>query len=372
MTRMALPVNEYLADESVHHAIDLGGYGNGVVRRILALLNRVDTDLFAELMRRLDTMDPESFTVQRLESMLVSVRELNRSAYEQIGRELTTELRTLATVEIAYQHELFQGALPVKLSVATVDAGQVYAAAMARPFQGRLLSEWSQSIEADRMARIRDSLRMGYVENKTVAQMVREIRGTRAKGYADGLIEIDRRHAETIVRTAISHTAGVARDNFLEANADLVKGVVWRSTLDSRTSNPCRLRDGKHYSLETHKPIGHSLPWLGGPGRLHFNCRSTASPVVKSWKELTGADVPEFTPAQRASMDGVVPADLSYSQWLQRQSAGRQDEILGPARGKLLRDGGLAPETFATDKGRWLTLEQLRDRNAAAFKRAGL
>lgn len=369
---MALPVNEYLLDEAVHHAVDLGGYSNGVVRRMLSLLNKVDADLFAQLMARLDTMDPESFTVQRLEALLISVRDLNRQAYDSVGRELTNELRTLATVEAAYQQELFQSALPVQIRVAAVDAGQVYAAAMSRPFQGRLLAEWSQSIEADRMARIRDTLRMGYVENKTTAQMVRELRGTRAKGYADGLIEIDRRHAETIVRTAISHTAAVARDNFYEANADLVKAVVWRATLDSRTSNTCRLRDGKQYTLETHKPIGHALPWLGGPGKAHFGCRSTASPVVKSWKELTGVDVEEFTPAQRASMDGAVPADLTYSQWLQRQSAGRQDEILGPARGELMRKGGMAPESFATDKGRWLTLEQLRERNSAAFKRAGL
>jgi hypothetical protein len=114
------------------------------------------------------------------------------------------------------------------------------------------------------------------------------------------------------------------------------------------------------------------MPWGGGPGKFHWGCRSTSSPVLKSIKELGGEDIESFTPAQRASMDGAVPADVTYSDWIKRQSAARQDEILGPVRGKLLRDGGIAPEGFATDKGRWLNLDQLRERNAAAFKRAGL
>lgn len=364
--------NEKLADEAVHHAVDLGGYGNGVVRRMLALLNRVDADLFAQLQVRLDTMDPESFTVERLESLLISVRQLNRAAYEQVGRELSEELRALVVEETAYYPQLWERVLPPQIQVASVTPQQVYAAALARPFQGRLLREWAADIGEQRMTRVRDALRIGYVENKTISQMVREIRGTKAKGYSDGLIQIDRRGAEAVVRTAISHTAATVRDAFYEANADLIKAVVWKSTLDSRTSNPCRLRDGKQYTLETHKPIGHSLPWGGGPGKYHWGCRSTSAPVLKSWRELTGADVPDFTPAQRASMDGDVPADTTYSQWIQRQSAARQDEVLGPVRGKLLREGGIAPEKFANDKGRWLTLDELKDRNASAFKRAGL
>lgn len=367
-----LTANERLLDEAIHRAIDLGGYGNGVVGRMLALLNRVDADLFNQLQARLGDMDPASFTVQRLESLLISVRQLNRQLYEQIGRELTSDLRDLSGVELAHQEGVLRAVTPVQIQVASVSVEQVYAAALARPFQGRLLSEWAASIEADRMARIRDSLRIGFVEGKTVAQMVQGIRGTRAKGYSDGIIEIDRRHLETIVRTAISHTAGVARDNLYAANADLVKATAWVSTLDTRTSSLCRVRDKKQYTLTDHKPIGHSIPWFAGPGRLHMNCRSTSSPVLKSWKDLGGANVAEFTPSQRASMDGAVPADLNYSDWLKRQSAARQDEVLGPTRGKLLRDGGLTVDQFSNNKGVALTMAQLRERSAAAFTRAGL
>ena len=71
-------------------------------------------------------------------------------------------------------------------------------------------------------------------------------------------------------------------------------------------------------------------------------------------------------------MDGQVPASTNYGKWLTEQSAARQDEILGPNRGKLLRDGGLAPDQFYNDKGKFLTLDQLRARDAASFAKAGL
>lgn len=232
-------VNEQLADAAIGHAVDLSRYSNGAVRRIIALLNRTDADLFGQLGVALSQMSPEAFTVEWLEQVLTSVRRLNLSAYQQIERELTTELQALAAYEAQYQHQLFRATLPVQVvnlvGVATVSAETAYAAAMARPFQGVLLREWAQRAGEARMVRIRDALRMGFVEGQTIDQMVRRLRGTRAAGYADGLIEIDRRNAAAVVRTAVQHTAATVRDRFHAANADLIKAIEWVSTLDTRT-----------------------------------------------------------------------------------------------------------------------------------------
>lgn len=369
---MAAKVNEILLDEAVHHAVDLQGYSNGVVRRLIALLNRTDARLFAQLQILLGDMTPETFSVQRLELLLTSVRSLNAEVYAQFERELTADLRGFAEAEATYNVDLFRSTLPAQINVVSVSQDQVYAAAMSRPMQGRLLKEWAQSLEAGRATRIRDTLRQGYVDGKTTAQLVQEIRGTRAKAYSDGVIEIDRRDAQAVVNTAVSHMAATARDQFYDANADLLKAVGWRSTLDNKTSEPCRLRDGLQYTPVEHKPIGHKVPWLAGPGKIHWCCRSTSAPVVKSAKELGGAIDFGLSPTQRASMDGQVPADTTYAQWIEKQSAARQDQILGPTRGALMRDGKLTLEKFANDKGRWLTLDQLKERNAEAFRRAGL
>lgn len=370
-------VNEKLAEASIDHNVDSLFYQNGVVRKIIALLNRVDSDLFAQITASLERLPASSFNADRLDSLLLSVRALNREAYNAVERELTPELRALAVYEAGYQFELFNSVIPeavtTQLAIGSVNAEQVYTAAMSRPFQGRLLSEWMSDLEEARAKRIRDAIRMGYVENQTIAQIVQRIRGTKAKGYSDGVIEVDRRNAESVVRTAISHMASSTRERFHEKNADLISAVVWHSTLDTRTTREiCVPRDGKKYSLLTHKPIGHKFLWLGGPGRAHWGCRSVSLPVIKSFKDL-GIDIGDFDlDDTRASLDGQVAADLSYGDWLKKQSAKRQDEVLGATRGKLFREGGLTVDKFANNKGRWLTLDELRAIDAKAFKKAGL
>lgn len=118
----------------------------------------------------------------------------------------------------------------------------------------------------------------------------------------------------------------------------------------------------KEVEVGTHKPIGHSIPWLQGPGRLHFNCRSTSAPRSKSWREL-GIPVDEMTGKQRSSMDGAVPADMTYGQWLERQSDARKLEVLGPTRFQLYKEGRDL-DSFYKPSGEWLTLEQLKVRDA--------
>ena len=365
-------VNEILADESVAHAVDLAQYSQGVLQRMVALLNRVDTDLAAELAAALERLPADSFTVERLELLLQSVRDLNVQAYAAVLGALEGELQALAEYEAGYQLSLFEEVIPepvqVRFPIASVTPAQVYAAAMSRPFQGRLLRDWASQIEAGRMTKIREAVRVGYLEGETASQIVRRIRGSRAEKYADGILQRPRRDLMAVVQTAIGHTAAVAREQFVEANGDIIKAVRWVSTLDNRTSEICRIRDQKRYTPVDHKPIGHKIPWLQGPGKAHWNCRSTSSPVTKSWREL-GIDIDEIDSGTRASMDGQVPAETTYSQWLQRQSAARQDQVLGPERGRLLREGGLKLEDFYSPTGKWLSIEQLKQRDAEAFAR---
>lgn len=106
-------------------------------------------------------------------------------------------------------------------------------------------------------------------------------------------------------------------------------------------------------------------------GRLHWRCRSSSAPITRSFRSL-GIDIDDLPPAERASMDGQIAGDLNYGEWLQKQSAARQDEVVGATRGKLMREGKMAFDQFYTDRGVFIDLETLRARDAAAFKRAGL
>ena len=366
-------VNELLRDEAIRHAVDLQQHSNQTVRRIMAVLNRADDRLFSELTQALQRLEPTSFTVERLEAMLYSVRSVNQEAFKLAAKDLTSELQALVEYEASYQRQALVSVLPVQVRVAAISVEVTYAAALARPFQGVLLKGVLDDLEAGKAKKIRQSIAQGYVESKTTDQIVRELRGTKAKGYADGFLQGTRRDVEAVTRTALGHMAGFTQDRFLDANIDLIKGVVWSSTLDMRTSEICRVRDGLLYTPETHKPIGHSIPWLAGPGRAHWNCRSHQTTVLKSYKEL-GIDIPEVVidGKTRASVDGQLPAETTYGQWLEKQSAARQTEVLGATRAKLMRDGKLSMADMHNSKGQFLTLDELRSRDAAVFKRAGL
>lgn len=79
---------------------------------------------------------------------------------------LSGELNELAIYEAGYQLSLFDSLLPDFVAdvhpLVGISSDALYAAAMARPFQGRLLSEWALDLEADRLRRITNTVRQGF------------------------------------------------------------------------------------------------------------------------------------------------------------------------------------------------------------------
>jgi len=355
-------VNNRLSDESIAHALFVSRYGTGAARRMVKTLNESDAELTARLLVAMDSLGRDGFTVNRLESLLGSVREVNHTAVQGAFGTLADELLAFASHEVGYQHDLFNELLPQAVlrhyPLAAITPDMAYAAAMSRPFQGRLLKEWAENLETDRLKRISNTVRSGYLAGDTTEQIARKVRGTVTNNFQDGSLQMSRANATSISKTAVSHVAAVARDSFAEANSDILDFKQWLSTLDNKTTPTCIIRDRKKYTLEG-KPVGHKIPYLQGPGRIHFCCRSTETLVTKSWREL-GIDSDEMDAGTRASMDGQVPEDTTYLEWLARQSPDRQDQVLGVERGRMFRDGELQLGDMFTDKGEWLTLAQLK------------
>lgn len=83
---MARSVNDRLQDETIAHGLYVTRYGNGVARRMVALLNKLDVDLAARLLVLLDGKRADTYSARRLASLLAGVRELNQQAYEPVIR----------------------------------------------------------------------------------------------------------------------------------------------------------------------------------------------------------------------------------------------------------------------------------------------
>lgn len=348
-----MSVNEALLNKEIAHAIDVLGYSNGVSRKMVKLLNQADEDLFAKLTLELEKVTPSPEKLSRINALLKSVNNINHNAYGNLADSLESELQGFTEAELVYQEGLLNSVQPVKLLPISHEA--VYAAAMAAPFQGRFLSEFLAGMSLQKATLIRDAVRIGFIESQTTGEIVRKIRGTKALNYTDGLINITRHNAESVVITAIAHTANVAQTALYEANEGVLKGYRYTATLDTRTTELCASRDGNFYKIGKPRP---ALP-------AHIRCRSRYVAVVKSFKEL-GLDV-ELPEGTRASMDGQVPAKTTYQQWLKKQSVARQNEVLGVAKAKIFREGNLPLDKFVSPTGHVYTLDQLKVRNVKQY-----
>lgn len=353
-----------LADDILHSQIErdiqLERYKRGQVTRMLALLARVEEDVIAQIGRLDPTSVRPSYREARLVRLLAAVQERIDEYGSMLEKELIPEYQQLAVDESKFGVRLLSELPPVALDVLTPATATIRAAVTARPFQGRLLREWVGEHSAAVRYRLRGAIRMGVTQGETIDQIVRRVRGTKANSYRDGVMEVNRRGAESMVRTAVSHTVNAARAATYEANSDIVKGVQWVATLDGRTSQTCISLDGKVFPLSS-----------GPRPPAHINCRSSTIPVLKSWKELEIA-LPEAPEGTRASMDGQVAAGLRYADWLSRKPAAFQDDVLGRTRAALWRRGELPMEKFTDYSGRAYTIDELRKRAPASFEKAGL
>jgi SPP1 gp7 family putative phage head morphogenesis protein len=206
------------------------------------------------------------------------------------------------------------------------------------------------------MREIRTSLENG---ESTAQAAVRLTGGTVNGVEVSGILKTTKNNANTLARTALNKITNEARIQSFEANADVVKAMKQISTLDNKTSNICIAYDGQVWANTPGKePIPPStLPFNGGPPR-HFNCRSTLVPVLKSWEEL-GIDAKELSASTRASMDGQVPEDTTFDDFLKKKGTTFQNKILGVTKAKLWRAGKITLRQLVDFRGNPLTDEQL-------------
>ena len=350
-----ITVPKALLDESLRHQVNLGRYQTSVVHNIIGLLNDSDKDLVAQIAAR---AGKDNFTTDRLTALLEETRKLIKEATDTAAKNTAELLTDFASHEAEWGASILNKMTFSQLDIVTPTAETLAAIVTDVPFQGALLHEWYDKLAADKQHGVTQQLRLAQAQGETTDQMVARIAGTKAGGYEDGVLAISRRHAEAVARTATSHTANNAQQLLYKENDNIMQGWVFLATLDGRTTLICASLSGTKW------PVGE-----GPIPPRHFRCRSFSIPLLKTWKEL-GINIDEIPPSTRASVGGQVPADMSYSDWLKTQPQHVQDDMLGKARGQLFRDGGLTVDKFTDSTGNIYSLEELKAKEAPAFKKA--
>jgi SPP1 gp7 family putative phage head morphogenesis protein len=377
---MAKTANEEVLDATVRHQIKLLRFSNGEAQVAADLLAQSD----AELVKMLQSGLTET-SEARLRSLLADVRRLRLEVAKKINDELQADMAGLASTEADWEVAMLTGATPVAVAFNSVPPNVLKAVASS-PINGIPLEGWLGKMAANDVSRVEQQLRLGILQGETIDQMVRRIRGTKAAGYADGVLATTRREAEMIARTATNHVSTAARQATWDANADVISGVRWVATLDGRTSPVCQSRDGEVYPIDK-----------GPRPPAHPNCRSTVAPVLHGeeivgdrptvtdtrtrgqrevdfradakakagdkWGSMTAAERNAAVKARRdqwtADNIGSAPTTTNYQKWLKGQSKAFQDDVLGPGKAELFRKG-VPLDKFVDAQGKPYSLKQLQ------------
>lgn len=377
---MAKTANEEVLDATVRHQIKLLRFSQGEAQTAVSLLAESD----AELVKLLQSGLTET-SEARIRALLTEVRRMRVAVAEQIQSELQEDMDGLAKTEADWEVSMLQGATPVAVAFSSVPP-VVLKAVSGSPINGIPLEGWLGKMAANDVSRIEQQIRLGVLQGETIDQMVARIRGTKANGYKDGILETTRREAEMIARTATNHVSTAARQATWDANADVISGVRWVATLDGRTSPVCQSRDGEVYPIDK-----------GPRPPAHPNCRSTVAPVLygeeivgdrptvtdtrtrrqreidfrqeakdeagDKWKGMSAAERNAAIKARRDKWAdeniGQAPTSTNYQTWLKGQSKEFQDEVLGKGKAQLFRDG-MPLEKFVDEKGKPYSLAELK------------
>jgi SPP1 gp7 family putative phage head morphogenesis protein len=369
--------NDQLVDAIIAHQIELIRYGKGLSSRIIALLNRSEPELQRRLRARLELIaplpqDPGPSVTRKLIITERLIKTILDPTWKTINELVRKELVGLAVGEVAWIADKVKTAIPVIWEPNVPTPRQLRSIVFARPFQNRLLRDWLSSYEANDRRRMMEQIRQGLLFDETPTQIGRRIFGTRAQGGVDGTREITRRGAQTLAQTATSAITNGTRQRFYNENKRIIPREVFVATLDSRTTPVCQSLDGQIY------PTGE-----GPIPPIHMNCRSIRAPVVDGRRLGTRPASSNFRgrlgnlrgPARRrevAKLIGRVPAETTYNQFLSRQSAAFQDNVLGPTRGRLFRAGEFDVQGFVDNSGERYTLRQLYEQKPQAFQKLGI
>jgi hypothetical protein len=187
----------------------------------------------------------------------------------------------------------------------------------------------------DNARAIRNEVRKASLEGSTAQKVARSIRHL--------VVDTTRRQAESTILTVFNHYSNQAKQAVYSENADILQGIKLIATLDSGTTLTCMGYDQTKWPLNS-----------GPRPPFHYNCRTQAVPDVIDELKLT------IKGRTRASETGPVNAALTYDGFLRRQGKERQNEILGPTRARLFRQG-MPISKFTNDRGVKLLIKNLPD-----------
>lgn len=386
--------------ELYRNAIDLNRFSNGVAKRIAVAYNDLVLDAVDQL-RGIDELAAPA-KAARLRAILAQLKQSLEGWAESSTAIAVEELQGLTVLQSEFVEDQLRKALPVELreqirsvqispqfaqSVATVDPTAINVVSLSDDLQaavagapqtfsltaaqgttitlpnGKVLEKSFRGLAESQADLFAKTVRNGLLTGESTDKLARRLKGrlrfgqpgsARQIAQAGGeLTSVANHQVMALVRTSVNQVANAASQQVYESNQDVTQKYRYIATLDGKTSPICRSLDGRVFEYGK----GPTPP-------QHFNCRSTTVPIVNY--EGLGIEPPKE--GRRKAKEGTVPGNLTYGQWLARQSKADQKEILGNSERRAAYFRKLsnkigpseAIRRFVKDDGSEVTLDYLR------------
>lgn len=353
-------INDLFQSSVLRRELDLLRVDAAWSIRSIDVLREVSSQITAKIAEiAYESSDSVNRRLQRLQVLLNRVNRIIDGGFDDLSSIMTASLSELAESEAVWTVRMINDTLGIDLASVSVSPRWVQSVLTSSLIEGAPTEDWWSRQAESLKNRFADTLREGMMQGETLSDLIRRVRGKRENGYTDGVMNASYVRTEAIVRTSVMKVANNARLATLADNSDLFSGIKWISTLDKRTSAICRALDGLTWDMDL-KPVGHDLEFHTPP--RHWNCRSTTVPIMKSYEELAGLSprkMAKVDQGTRASMNGQVPAEVKYEDWLRSRPVEEQQEVLGMARWNLWTKGKASLIDMVSQSGRPLTLEQI-------------
>ncbi len=349
-----------IADAYRAHAFSLLRVDAGMRRQVLALLKKLEVQLVAMVQQAEVSGTLGVVARQRYAAMIAQARQTIDFGYSTVAAQTQPQLLKLIELENRFVQSTMTGALHTTMLTDALAPGLLQTLATDTLIRGAPSAEWWSRQSATMLERFSDTIRQGMAAGETNSDLVRRIVGTR-DGTMPGIMKIAKRDAAALVQSSVQSVANETRVQFYKENDDIIEGYIYHATLDNRTTQQCAALDGYMWDLDGNPVPGQDREVDFQQPPLHWNCRSTLLPLMKKFEDLVPGikvDLPERT---RASMDGPL-TDQSFDEWLGTKSASFQDDLLGPGKAQLFRDGKATLLDMVDQSGRPLTLAQLEAR----------
>ena len=187
-------------------------------------------------------LDVDELTPKQLDKYLADIGKVLESKLTEHSEKYKSQLVDIFGDCVDFEKESLINAynIPAQSIAVPADITAAAATAIAKPLpivnaESVLIKDMLADFEKKETKRVLSAIRAGHFEGKTNQQLIQQIRGTRAKKYKDGILDISTRHAEAIVRTGVQQVANDARLEIAKQNSDIVIGEQIIATLDSHT-----------------------------------------------------------------------------------------------------------------------------------------